>query len=107
MSLDKLKWLAVDFDGTLAESVWSPERPGPDIGDPIHYNLDQVEELSAKGWKIVIHTARGWEHYEAIEAWLQEWTVPYDKIVCGKLLAHRYIDDKAIRAQSINWADQL
>ena len=58
------------------------------------------------GYKVVIHTARHWEHYKYIEEWLNEHDIPYKSIICGKLLAHRYIDDKAIPADA-EWKDFL
>src|SRR5690242_14912830 len=96
---DELIWAAVDLDGTLAISVW----PEPGIGEPIGVNVAKALELRKRGYKIVIHTARGWEHYQEIEQWLVKHGVPFDKIVCGKLLARVYIDDRAITARSAVW----
>lgn len=96
---EELIWAAVDFDGTLAESVW----PEAGIGRPIDRNVAKVRELSARGYKIVIHTARGWEAYQPIETWMGQHAVPFDKIVCGKLLARVYIDDRAVPANAAVW----
>lgn len=96
---DSLIWVAVDLDGTLAETAW----PEPGIGEPIQENIIKLYELQREGYKIVIHTSRGWEDYELIEAWLHKFYVPYNRIVCGKLLAHRYVDDKAIPATAESW----
>ena len=85
-----LRWIAVDFDGTLAEKT---PPPWP-LGAPIWVNIGKCNELYDHGWKIIIHTARPWSDYEAIEAWLCYVGVPFSRIVCGKLLAHRYIDDR-------------
>lgn len=90
----KLLWLAVDFDGTLAYSTWSPENPHALPGDPIEENVTELKRCVNKGWKSAIHTSRGWADYEILEAWLDFHDVPWDKIICGKLLAHRYIDDR-------------
>ena len=98
-----LRWIAVDLDGTLAEPVWTPENPTLEIGLPIDKNARKVWGLHASGYKIVIHTSRGWEHYEAIEGWMNYWGIPFDKIVCGKLLALRYIDDRAVNADEESW----
>lgn len=98
-----LKWLAVDLDGTLARGVWTPESPTTAIGDPIGENVFKVVRLAKQGWKIVIHTARPWQDYEQIESWLNRYAIPWDKIVCGKLLAAAYIDDRAINAADDNW----
>jgi len=101
--MTELKWLAVDFDGTIATSSGHPDYI---IQDPIIENIEKLKRCSEKGYKIVIHTARHWEDYKAIEEWLDNHQVPYKAIVCGKLLAHRYIDDKAIPADA-QWEDYL
>lgn len=95
----ELKWLAVDFDGTIAGSVW----PDPGIGEPIRVNVLKLREAARAGWKIVIHTARSWADYEVIESWLNHHEIPFKAIVCGKLLAHRYIDDRAVEADRSVW----
>ena len=88
--LDKLYWLAVDLDGTLAEPIW----PQVGIGAPIPAGINYCREMNDKGMKIVIHTSRSWEDYEGIERWLNDHEVPFKAIVCGKLLALRYVDDR-------------
>lgn len=98
-----LKWLAVDLDGTLAEGIWTPEEPTSEIGDPIWANVQKIRDLAQAGWKIVIHTARPWHDYESIEAWANFHQVPWKSIVCGKLLAAAYIDDRAIDAADEDW----
>src|SRR5260370_1214740 len=96
---EELIWYGIDLDGTLAYHVW----PDPGLGDPIWTNVNKLWELREAGKKIIIHTARGWEAYELIESWLDDWAIPYDRIVCGKLLAHRYVDDKAIHESEASW----
>lgn len=98
-----LIWAAVDLDGTIAEGVWTPESSGREIGDPIWWNVWKTDALRDSGYKIVIHTSRGWEHYEAIESWLEHYGIVYDNIVCGKLLAAVYIDDRARHAEAASW----
>lgn len=99
----KLKWLAVDLDGTLAWPTWEPGQTREIVGDPIPENIAKLQESIDAGFKIHIHTARPWSHYELIEAWLEEHQIPYDGIICGKVLAAAYIDDKAINARSASW----
>lgn len=101
--LDELKWLAVDLDHTLANTSGHPEYQ---LLDPITENVDKLKRCHDKGYKIIIHTSRHWQDYSGIEDWLNEHEIPYKAIVCGKLLAYRYIDDKAIRADS-EWEDYL
>lgn len=100
-TLNELKWLAVDFDNTLQTPNESYE-----IGEPIHANIAKLRECVDLGYKIIIHTARHWEEYHLIESWLDKWNIPYKSIVCGKVLAHRYIDDKAIPADA-DWKEYL
>lgn len=99
-----LMWLAVDLDGTLAEGIWTPEDPTSEIGQPIGQNVEKARRLAEAGWKIVIHTARPWHDYEAIETWANHFEVPFKQIVCGKLLAAAYIDDRAINADDADWS---
>lgn len=99
-----LLWAAVDFDGTLAEGIWTPENPTNVPGAPIRSSLDKLQYLVREGYKIVIHTARPWSDYEMIEYWLEHYGVPWNKIVCGKLLAHIYIDDRACHVTESLWA---
>jgi len=98
-----LLWLAVDLDGTLAEPIWTPENPTSAIGDPIGRNVVKLREAVRRGYKAVIHTSRPWTDYEAIEAWLVKHDIPFRGIVCGKLLAAAYVDDRAIHADDSTW----
>lgn len=98
-----LKWLAVDLDGTLAEPVWTAANPTPQIGAPIARNVTKARDAFLAGWKIVIHTSRSWTDYEAIEAWCKYHQIPQSRIVCGKLLAARYIDDRAVHESEESW----
>jgi hypothetical protein len=104
----KLLWAAVDLDGTLAEGVWTADNPTADIGPVKVYKngrtaKDLAIELVKAGYKIVVHTARSWTDYENIEKWLNHNGIPFRGIVCGKLLAAMYIDDRAISAFEYSW----
>lgn len=96
-----LKWLAVDFDGTIAS-----KEPDFSIGQPIEENIIKLRECADMGYEIVIHTARHWEDYSALEKWLNKHDIPFKSIVCGKILAYRYIDDRAIQADA-DWKEHL
>lgn len=98
-----LIWAAVDLDGTLAEGVWTPDNPTADIGDLIPGVREKVQELVDAGMKIVVHTARAWTDYQNIEKWLIHNQIPFKTIVCGKLLAKVYIDDRAVSAFEDSW----
>lgn len=95
----RLNWLAVDLDGTLAESIW----PAGGIGSPIWSNVAKVHHAHAEGWTIVIHTSRGWEAHETITGWLRKYGIPFQAVVCGKLLAAGYVDDRAILPSAELW----
>ncbi len=95
----RLKWLAVDLDRTIAQSVW----PHPGIGDPIEKNVIKLKRAHGFGWKITIHTSRNWSDYEMIESWLIFHGIPFNRIVCGKVLAAYYIDDRNIDPDAESW----
>lgn len=98
-----LKWLGVDLDGTLAEPIWTADNPTTAIGNPIWENVEKLRRAVAKSYKPVIHTSRPWTDYEAIEYWLIYWDIPFKEIQCGKPLYYKYIDDRAIAADSPEW----
>lgn len=96
---DRLLWIAVDFDNTLATTIWPQEG----IGEPIESSIEKCHELVKNGYKIVIHTSRPWMDYEAIEWWLTKHDVPFSRIVCGKLMAKAYVDDRNIDMNAESW----
>jgi hypothetical protein len=102
-TLSDLKWLAVDLDGTLFRNNWSPENPDAGVGEPIWANIRKAYEAYEAGYKIVIHTARAWADYQKIEKALTGIAFPFKAIVCGKILAAAYIDDRAIPADHPDW----
>lgn len=99
----ELLWLAVDFDGTLCESTWSVDNPTAIPGNPIAKNVVKLNRAVADGFKIWIHTSRPSSDYELVEAWLNHWGIHFDGIVTGKLLAYKYIDDRAVNAFDEEW----
>lgn len=100
---EQLRWVAIDLDGTLARTEWTPENPTHAIGTPIWDNVHKAHRLYAMGYKIIIHTSRPWSDYERIESWLRSWEVPFKMIQCGKLLAAIYVDDRAVHSDSPKW----
>lgn len=99
-----LKWAALDLDGTLAQGIWTPEDPTRQIGPPIRANVVKLNHLVADGWKIAIHTSRPWADYETIEWWLEFHRIIWHVIVCGKLLAGVYVDDRAVHESEADWS---
>lgn len=100
---DKLIWVGVDLDGTLAEPLWTPDNPTSEIGDPIPESMEKVQELVSAGYKIIVHTSRPWTDYQIIEQWLNHYEIPFKEIQCGKPLYAAYIDDRAINATESSW----
>lgn len=99
----ELKWYAIDFDQTIATGTWSVDTPNAVPGPPIVENVAKLNDVVARGHKVAIHTSRGWNDYELIESWLKHYGVHFDKIVCGKLLAAVYVDDRAVHASEDVW----
>lgn len=95
---DELIWAAVDFDGTVCYSTWRVDNPTAPPGEPIWENIRKLNQLIDAGYKIVIHTSRAWADYVVIEHWFNHYGIHFDKIICGKLLAKVYVDDRAVNA---------
>lgn len=96
-----LKWLAIDFDGTLCHS----EPPTFEPTYPIKGAVEHMQKLHAEGWKLTIFTARPWSDYQLVEDWLLANNVPFRRIICGKPLYYRLIDDRNIAFHS--WEDAV
>jgi hypothetical protein len=93
----------VDLDGTLARSVWFPGRPSQVIGDPIWSNVAKLAVPASAGHPIIVHTSRGYSDYPMIEQWLRHWGIQCDRIVCGKVLAALYVDDRGRHESADSW----
>jgi len=102
--------LVVDIDGTLCDV-----RAGGQSYADVAPHLDVIEKLreyQAKGYRILLYTARNMKTYSnnvglinkhtapVLLDWLARWDVPYDEILFGKPWPRTkgfYIDDRAIR----------
>lgn len=102
-TMNELRWYAVDLDGTLAHKIPDYTIGDSRIGEPIAENVEKLRAVVDKGYKVVIHTSRHWDNYSLIEEWLDKHNIPYRGIVCGKLLAFKYVDDRAINADKRSW----
>lgn len=100
---EPLKWLGVDFDGTLFESLWSIDNPTSDIGEPIWANVIKAKLAYQAGYKIIVHTARPSTDYAAIEAALNEYEIPFKFITTGKILVASYVDDRGVHESAPSW----
>lgn len=101
----ELLWIALDFDGTICESTWSPQDPYAKPGEPIWANIAKLDYLRKREpfLRVVIHTSRSWADYELIETYLTHYKIDFSRIVCGKILAKYYIDDRAVSAFDDDW----
>ncbi|MEK7129127.1 MAG: hypothetical protein AAB858_02130 [Patescibacteria group bacterium] len=96
----ELRWLGIDLDNCVAHSNY----PDYKLLKPITGAKGALKRLEKDGWKIIIHTSRGWAEYDTIEKWLTKNKIPFRRIVCGKLFAKYYIDDRNI-AFNGNWKE--
>jgi hypothetical protein len=85
--------VCIDFDGTLAESVW-PHR-GP--GKLIRRGADIVLHYFYAGYEVIVFTARPKSHRKLIEGWLEENGLGHYiyEVRCDKPVSGLYIDDRA------------
>lgn len=97
--------LCVDVDDTIC---FTPgfDYSGSVPNDPV---VTKLREARARGWRIVLYTARGQgrsggrietvadQVFEEVRSFCERFDVPFDEIVVGKPLARWYVDDKAIR----------
>ena len=103
----KYNRIIVDLDNTLCVV----ENRDFINAKPIQEVIDKVAEYHAKGYEVVISTARGQnscktpkemqdKYYEITKGWLDANNVRYDSIEIGyKKNADLYIDDKAINVE--------
>lgn len=95
--------IAVDFDGTLHTGKW------PDIGAPIPYAKQVMQQLKNDGHYLIIWTCRERERQTEMVNWLLAAGIPFDRInehkpgsvelygyASRKVYAHLYIDDKQV-----------
>lgn len=87
-----MKKIAFDLDGTLAKV--NPDKEGGEIGEVIHPNIDLAIRWMQEGNLVFIFTARGWWEYVDIRAWMEKNGLKDAILVCGKLHADIYFDDR-------------
>jgi len=96
--------VCVDYDDTIAVHVFGTWVPANGV-------IEQLTRLRYNGYRIIIHSSRGWDKFPdwqerigEMRANLDSWGVPYDEIHSGqgKPAAAAYVDDKAIRFDD-NW----
>ncbi len=105
--------MVIDLDDTICTT----ENRDYSASKPIWPTINKMREAREKGWKIIIHTARGQGRSngdiesvrEAVEgeviALLKKYEVPYDEIIIGKPWAALYVDDKAMTPSAFAYLD--
>ena len=101
---EKLSFLGVDFDETIAHSSGFPDFIPTTPFEGAREALWALK--SRRGYKIIIYTARHWGDQGAIEKWCKYYSIPFDGIICGKPLFYRIIDDRNIEFRG-SWNDVL
>lgn len=103
-----MKRLVIDLDDTLTvagSGAYEDVLPRPDV-------IERLREYRARGFEVVIQTARNMRTYEGavgkinvhtlpiVLEWLERHDVPHDEVIVGKpWCGHEgfYVDDKAVR----------
>jgi capsule biosynthesis phosphatase len=96
-----------DIDGTICSHASS--KTTYKEATPIESRIRRINELSSRGHRIILYTARGMrtfkndgkkahdKYYELTREQLHEWGVDYDTLIMGKPSGDIYIDDKGIK----------
>jgi capsule biosynthesis phosphatase len=102
--------LVVDIDGTLCD-IKKADQSYADVAPRLDM-IEKLREYQAKGYRILLYTARNMKTHRnslglinkhtapVLLDWLARWDVPYDEILFGKPWPRTkgfYIDDRAIR----------
>jgi capsule biosynthesis phosphatase len=102
--------LVVDIDGTLC-GIKTADQSYADLL-PKTAMLERLREYQAKGYRILLYTARNMNSFQnnvglinkhtapVLLEWLAKWDVPYDEILFGKPWPRKkgfYIDDRTVR----------
>lgn len=94
---------AVDFDGTLCESIW------PGIGSPNLYLINHLIKRRKQGHKVILWSCREGERLQEAVEWCRRFGLDFDAVNenipemiewqggdSRKIAADVYIDDKAV-----------
>lgn len=100
---DYITIYAVDFDGTLCESVW------PGIGEPNTKLIEHLIKRRKEGAKLILWTCRVGEKLQEAVEWCKDHGLEFDAVNdnipemiachgnnCRKVFATCYIDDLAV-----------
>ena len=98
-SIDTIRVIAVDFDGTLCE-----REKFPQIGKPKIELIQWLIQQQMNNKKLILWTCRENENLEEAVQWCKQYGLEFDAInenlpMCGiktrKVIADIYIDDRA------------
>jgi capsule biosynthesis phosphatase len=99
--------IVFDVDDTILKTQdrdYENSRPKMEV-------VEGMRALKKAGWRIVLHTARGQgrsggnietvrdQVTKEIQDFCKKFQVPYDELILGKVWAHLYVDDKAMKPE--------
>lgn len=102
--------IVIDVDGTLCD-VRSPGKSYAEVRPHLEV-IEKLREYQARGYRILLFTARNMKTYQGnlgminkhtapvLLEWLARWNVPCDELLFGKPWPRSrgfYVDDRAIR----------
>lgn len=74
MEENRVRVLAVDFDGTLCVNAY------PEIGRPYKSIINGIKDRQKQGWKIILWTCRIGEKLEEAIKWCEEQGLIFDAV---------------------------
>lgn len=111
--MKSIKYVGIDFDGTIAT-----EGSFPDVGELIPHAPNVINKLKNRGFVIVIWTCREGEVAEKAKEFLNTNGISYDYFNenpcdliakygnnCRKVGVDVFIDDKNIGCNGIDWLE--
>ena len=110
LPLGKKLTIAIDVDGTIAdcsEIDFDKVDNNPNElmkAKPKKGALEGIRKLYSQGHTIVFYSSRNNDSKDVTERWLKKHDFPFHHIVMEKLVAHIYIDDRAINGCDWNLA---
>ena len=115
--------IVIDIDDTLCYTKHGYKDAQTKYGEamPNTIMIEGVRKLHAKGYKIILHTARRMLTFDGdidkiiadvgdiTKDWLERHEVPYDELVWGKPYSSTYyVDDKAMNLQEFKeWTNSI
>jgi cobalamin biosynthesis Co2+ chelatase CbiK len=69
---------------------------------PIDGAKEALTRLINLGLKVIIYSSRPWSEYNIIEDFMNKFSLPFNRIICGKPLFKFVIDDRNISFKG-NW----